>query len=1180
MIRSVLGRGTHSVVYAVEDVEDPGEALALKMATVGDGTPQNDRYREEFNVARQIRHPNIARVFHFEASRSGSQPYLVMERIAGRDFLQATDGVGIKAFCKLAAQLCRALLFLHRRGYAHGDLKPSNTMVSGGDGRLVLKLLDLGLAWEPHETRSGEARGTLHYMAPEMLSGAPIDFRSDLYSVGVILFEALAGRKPFAAQGEDLLAEIRSVTPSPPAHPRLPAPPALWEVVLRLLEKAPGARPSSAAETITALADAVGLALPVETPETAQAYVRSVPFAGRAVLLSEWASRLASLGTRRTSGTLFAVSGGWGSGKTRLLEELADRARMRGVATLEIRGSILDRGDNAGPQRVFDRAWRMAENQPCALLVDDAHCLSAEALQALAGVLRVSKRRALLVACTFSQEMAGPGGGARLLADCGDGSALPTSGLAPLAEAETASLVKYALPGQLNRDLASQVHRRTQGNPLFLVETLSSLVLSQTPALSCSGTVASIGDLAGLGADSLSALIDERLAALEEGLQVLRACAVMGQPLSQSLIADLIGCLPSEVPGLVVRFEQLGLAHRWRVSSQGGVAIVQATIARRVREALTDGEEAEIHRRLAETIERGLEDSSQYGLSRIDALSAVAENFAAAEDLDKAGPYAMQAAVEYAAEARAERTVHFARLALRAPGCCQLDRQRMFEALGDALLHLGKGKEAAEAFAEATGCVDTLDDELTLVRLQRKSAQTLRLCRRPREALSLLEAARARAAAWGPSEEKSRLECAIGEILVASRKWAQALPHLEVARELAQASGSALAEAEADRILGVGLTYMKRHDDARACLERARSLFRASNDEPKYAAATFGLAFTLKELGQLGRAEQLYRDAIVVLEEIGSADTLAKACNHLAALHHMQYDWASARRFYERSIQIQERLGVSAALGWSNLAIVASAASQLGAALQAVREAVRSAQESDSLTHADAVVRLAYTWHHIGGLEQAEEATRRAHELLRTRDDIRIRNAIHLVVGHCHRLRGRYGPASEEYDLALHAARERQVSSRIQNALTHLACLRLLEGKPEEARTVAQEALDAGEPDPDMVEVAFAQTQYGRTLHALGRSDEAVDVLAHAYVTMERANAPLWRAEVAGALAAVYLDKGEMAYFSHYITDCLDAFDIATADLQDDGLVETFLQDPRRREVFDMIEKAKDQHGL
>ena len=1181
VVQSVLGRGAHSIVYAVEDAEESGRARALKMASIADGTSQSDMYRAEFNVARQIRHPNIARVFHFRANRAGGAPYLVMERVAGPDFLQATNGGAMDTFCKLAAQLCRALVFLHRRGYAHGDLKPANIMVADWQGEPVLKLLDLGLVWEPHGTHRAEARGTLHYMAPEMLSGGPIDFRSDLYSLGVILYEALAGRRPFAAQGEALLAEIRSVPPVPPVVPRLPAPPALWEAVLSLLEKAPGARPSSAAAAIGALGEAVGLALPLETPETAQAYVRSVPFAGRTDLLSDWESRLDSLQNGRTTPTLFVVSGGWGSGKTRLMEELADRAEMRGVATFELRGHTLDRDREPGPQHVLNRTWQMAENTPCALLVDDAHSLPIEALRSLRSILRMSKRRRLLVACTVAREMVSRAGVAELLADDGDDGYPTRLGLEPLGETESREVVTHALPGKLDRHQASRLHHRSQGNPLFLVESLSSLVASQTEALSRTGVVDPTIDPSGPHADSLETLIDERVAALGDGLRVLRLCAVMGQPAAQRLIADSVGCSVSRMQSLVIRFEQLGLARERQVSSQPGVAMMQETIARRVREARTDDERAEIHRVLAETIRGGLEDPSAYGLSRLEAVSAIAEHFAAAGDLNRAGPYAMQAAVELEAKAQSKRAVRFARLALRAPRGCSLDRQRMLEVLGDALLRLGKGKEAAETLAEAIDAVNPSDDGLTLVRLQTKSAQALGLCRCTREALDLLAAARTRVAAMpGPSEEKSRLECAMGDVLITSREYTEALPHLELARDLAQASGSAPAEAEATRVLGVGLTRMRRHDDARACFERARSLFRKCNDEPRYAAATSGLARALKDLGRLGQAEELYHEAIATLEEGGSADRLASACNNMAVLYQMRHDWTRARRFYERAVQIREGLGVSTVPGWANLATVAAAAAQLGTALHASREALHAAEGSDPMEHADAAMRHAYTWYHVGDLTQAEEAVERALESLHGREDPRLRSGIHLLAGHCYRLRGQYERAGDEYGRSLSIGVETRAFRRIQNALTHIACLHLLEGKSERAHEAAQEALEAGGPDPDVVAMARGQTQYGRALHALGQIDEAADVLARAYATMERVNAPLWRAEVSAALASAHLDKGEMVYFSHYVADCLDAFDIATTDLQDDDLVETFLQDPRRREVFDMIEKAKDQHGL
>lgn len=257
-ILKVLGIGGMGVVYQAEDAI-LGRAVALKamLPAVAARAANRQRFVREAKATAALRHEHIVTVFHVGEDRG--VPYLVMEFLEGEtleDRLKREKQLPVDAVLRIGLQTARGLAAAHARGLVHRDIKPANIWLERGTGRV--KILDFGLARatadDTHLTVSGIILGTPAYMAPEQARGEPVDARTDLFSLGAVLYRLCTGRLPF--RGKDTLAILAALavdTPESIAHVRGGLPAALEHLVMRLLAKTPEDRPTDAATVCEAL---------------------------------------------------------------------------------------------------------------------------------------------------------------------------------------------------------------------------------------------------------------------------------------------------------------------------------------------------------------------------------------------------------------------------------------------------------------------------------------------------------------------------------------------------------------------------------------------------------------------------------------------------------------------------------------------------------------------------------------------------------------------------------------------------------------------------------------------------------------------------------------------------------------------------------------------------------------
>jgi serine/threonine-protein kinase len=271
-----LGAGGMANVYLAED-QELGRRVAIKILNERHANDDQfvERFRREAKNAAGLSHPNIVSIF--DRGEAEGTYYIAMEYLDGRSLKELISTRGpapINVSVDYARQILAALRVAHRQGLVHRDIKPHNVLVDG-EGRVKVTDFGIARAGPSQMTEEGSIIGTAQYLSPEQAQGAPVTPASDLYSVGIVLYELLTGTVPFAGESPvELAMKHLSKVPEPPSRIRPEVPRDLDFVVMRALAKAPSERYQSADEMDADLARvARGVAVSPETEEAATAII-------------------------------------------------------------------------------------------------------------------------------------------------------------------------------------------------------------------------------------------------------------------------------------------------------------------------------------------------------------------------------------------------------------------------------------------------------------------------------------------------------------------------------------------------------------------------------------------------------------------------------------------------------------------------------------------------------------------------------------------------------------------------------------------------------------------------------------------------------------------------------------------------------------------------------------------
>jgi len=643
-----VGKGGMANVLLARD--PGGDPVALKVLKASRFKTGLTRFRREFRALARLRHPNVIAVEAYGDIHG--HPYIAMEYVEGTDLHKTIRGFREisperrwKRIEEVLIDLSRALEYIHRRGLIHRDLKPSNILI---DKQGSCHLTDFGIVKDLHPSSDAHVSNTLvgtwAYASPEQITGKPLDHRSDLYSLGVILYACLTGRRPFSAKNMSGYLDLHQKQAPRPPSTLYPAVPEIFErICLRLLQKAPRDRYQSAREILEVLES-------VESEELAPEVVAGwkPPMIGRSRALGRTSDIISALSRSEGGGAM--ICGPEGAGKTRLLEASLEHAALMGIGIHHIRctpsegaletatrlaaalGRELGQQAPAGlltvsqippamridadlRYQLFDAVRETLEtllaDGPRIIAIDDLHHAqrpSVDMLGYLSRSLVGRQELPLLILGTVRTDL--DSGAIRALLD---GRVLHEPPqqihLPPLSRAEVGQFIT-ALLGSPVGLLADRLHAETEGNPLFVTEFIRSLIQRGAILFNEDGSMALTEDPKRLATGELEIpvgvreVVNRRLEPLtKDDRDIISIIAVSGRPLEADALLDVLGGDDDDALDRIDRLIAEGILEERRVGLEPLYDFAHRKFGEVIIQGLAASRRTTIHRQLAVALE-------------------------------------------------------------------------------------------------------------------------------------------------------------------------------------------------------------------------------------------------------------------------------------------------------------------------------------------------------------------------------------------------------------------------------------------------------------------------------------------------------------------------------------------------------------------------------------------------
>ena len=1027
-LEAELGRGGMGLVYRATDtlLDRPVAVKVLSASALG--TPGRARLLHEARAAAQLNHPHIVKVY--DAGEDEGQTFIVMELLEGEP-LNPREPPPLQELLDIMRQVCSALEHAHEHGVIHRDLKPENILVTAA-GHATLTDFGLARSRSARLTTEGSILGTVFYLAPEQALGRDVDGRADLYALGVLLYELLAGRLPFSA--DDPLAVISQHLYAPPVPPRtynpaIPRP--LEALILRLLGKQPADRPASALEVQRALEELAAAA----TPGAAAASAADISpldqlvrgqLMGRERELSEAKARWMQAASGALDEPVLFISGEAGIGKTPFVKAITALAEISGGlaltgmcyaeggtpyapvadilrqaaerATLDLPDLIWAdlialapdlraRAPHVAPSppidpeahrhRLFESLTSvvaaLSAQAPCLLVVEDVQWADGGTLfwlRQLARRCRASKLRLLVLLTYREAELDEACCLKDVLLDLSRERLASRLKLGRLDREQTRALLAVMFQDEVSSEFSDGLYRETEGNPFFIEEACKALI--EGGQLSRQGQHWRWPAMRGLQLpQSVRLAIQARLSKLPEPVQeVLRWAAIIGREFDFATLQQASGL--DEEP-LIQALE----------------AAERAQLVSEVEGAAHGGPEtfAFAHTLFSATLRDGISGVRRHRLHRRVA--------AAIESLHPDDFAAL--AYHYSQGGDAAR----ARQAYRQAGDCA----RAIYASEDALRFYSEALSLQPAPSP-----EEMADRFDLLAAR---AQVYGLAGQHGPERADVDAMLALADALDDNARRCDALVAQADLYVAI-DFMRANDPIERAIALARALPDPLREGRALRRLGFSARMGGDYRRSREALQRAIVCFRENGQPSEVAVCLHTLSLTLGDLGDQTAARQAVEEAIALSRQQGDRSQEATGLRRLAIVYTNELRYAEALPLAEQALSLHRAVGDrdQECHALNMMGLILGLLGQFAQAERYLRQALELAETIESsLGLTMAADNLASVFQRQGEYEAALEHTHELQARARPAADPYVMGAFVAQRAHMLGLLGQFAPA-------------------------------------------------------------------------------------------------------------------------------------------------------------------------
>ena len=923
-LQSVLKESATTSVYRVFDAVTRCDAAIKILRHEISGSQAILGFRNEFSTLAGLSHPNIVQVFDF-GLLDDRYPYFTMEYFPGQRVTEYFDGHNWEALYDMVLQIASALHHVHHLGIVHLDLKPSNVLV---DSEGHVKIMDFGVAVSSRQLFDRKIRGTLHYMAPEVLLQDRVDGRADQYALGMTLYETITGALP--TYGKPPIEIIRShleeeIRRPSAINPHVPE--KLEKIILRLLEKDPRYRYPSAAALLHEVAAAAGVKVPWRELAN-RAELHRAPLIGREAEVHEVTQLVTAARDGRGDGVI--VAGSEGMGKGSIIREVSLRAQLEGARVftgrcpvnrktiyapffeifqqmltavnpnadpaIEIRqmlhpilGPAHDSVDEQGQKyRLYNRLVQSMQDfhgllnvgstgAVLVLIVEDLQWADPSTAELFTFLVGEARSSGLVVIGTLTTERSSEttleetvSRSAAAWEERARDHGIRIIPLKPLSEEMVRENLEALLGDpSLTHEFVRWVMWESGGSPLNIRRVIDYLIAHEYLRSTASGWEIDMDRIQGLRIPGgAGAIWNERLESIsEEHREVLRHASVLGEQFDVELLTRVSERPPEETFGRVRELVDLGLLDE--VANEAGFRFPQVSLRESIYGATTERSRSIAHTRAGTYLE------SLYVDGASELLGQVAYHFARGLEPERAIDYSIKAAEQAAVALAYEQSAEFYRVALELMDISgeELRKPEIRERLGDAYFRCNNLRGAMQVYQFL----------LKSVQVNREAPE----------------------GDIGSAEIMKK----IGKVLARRSEWSPALSYFHNAMQIFQRHGRPLDVAEMlNRMAWIHIDKGDFSEAERSGIEAIRILEHLPL-APAHGYTRNILGVISSARGELVPAEQLFQEALRNAETLGSGQLRKVTANNLANVLYRLGRWDDSLQFQRRNLEQSEDEG-------------------------------------------------------------------------------------------------------------------------------------------------------------------------------------------------------------------------------------------------------------------------------